>query len=106
MQALWRAIDWRASKQTTVTTSTTEAELLALSEAGKTVIWWRRLLESLGFKPSHAPSIAYDNQQTVDLLIKEGATMHTKLRHVDMSTSIGVGMKQSMRDVFIYTRFL
>ncbi|KOS37314.1 hypothetical protein ACN38_g11899 [Penicillium nordicum] len=30
-------IDWKASKQKTVTTSTTEAELLALAEAGKTV---------------------------------------------------------------------
>ncbi|KOS36072.1 hypothetical protein ACN38_g13245 [Penicillium nordicum] len=30
-------IDWKASKQKTVTTSTTEAELLALVEAGKTV---------------------------------------------------------------------
>ncbi|KAI1829116.1 hypothetical protein DTO027I6_9863 [Penicillium roqueforti] len=78
-------IDWKASKQKTVTTSTTEAELLALSEAGKTVQWWRRVLESLGFKPSHTLSIACDNQQTVDLLTKEGATMHTKLRHVDIN---------------------
>ncbi|KAG0158330.1 hypothetical protein PDIDSM_5843 [Penicillium digitatum] len=30
-------IDWKASKQKTVTTSTTEAELLALAEAGKTI---------------------------------------------------------------------
>ncbi|KAJ6187229.1 hypothetical protein N7519_002137 [Penicillium mononematosum] len=60
----------------TITTSTTEAELLALSEA---------VLESLGFKPSHKLSIACDNQQTVDLLTKEGATMHTKLRHVDIN---------------------
>ena len=78
-------IDWKASKQKTVTTSTTEAELLALSEAGKTVLWWHRVLESLGFKASHPMSIACDNQQTVDLLTKEGATMHTKLRHVDIN---------------------
>ena len=32
-------IDWKASGRKTVTTSTTEAELLALSEAGKTVLW-------------------------------------------------------------------
>ncbi|CAP93695.1 Pc16g10250 [Penicillium rubens Wisconsin 54-1255] len=40
-------INWKASKQKTVITSTTEAELLALSEAGKAVQWWRRVLESL-----------------------------------------------------------
>lgn len=78
-------IDWKASKQKTVTTSTTEAELLALAEAGKTVQWWRRVLHALGFEPSHTLSIVCDNQQTVDLLTKEGASMHTKLRHVDIN---------------------
>lgn len=78
-------IDWKASKQKTVTTSTTEAELLALAEAGKTIQWWRRVLHSLGFEPDHPLSIMCDNQQTVDLLTKEGAAMHTKLRHVDIN---------------------
>ena len=32
------AIDWRASKQKTVTTSSTEAELLALSNAASEMI--------------------------------------------------------------------
>ena len=31
------AIDWKASKQATITTSTTEAELLAISQAGKSL---------------------------------------------------------------------
>jgi hypothetical protein len=35
------AVDWRAGKQRTVTTSTTEAELLAISEAAKNVFWWK-----------------------------------------------------------------
>ena len=34
-----RSIDWKTSKQKTVTTSTTEAELLAISEAGKQLFW-------------------------------------------------------------------
>jgi hypothetical protein len=33
-------IDWKPSKQRTVTTWTTEAEFLAVSEAGKTLLWW------------------------------------------------------------------
>ena len=32
-------IDWHARKQKTVTTSTTEAELLAISSASKHVLW-------------------------------------------------------------------
>jgi hypothetical protein len=77
-------IDWKASKQRTVTTSTTEAELLALSEAGKSVFWWKRLFESVGFDPEHNVSIACDNKQTIDLLIKPEPQLRTKLRHVDI----------------------
>lgn len=36
-------IDWAANKQRTVTTSSTKAELLALSTTAKETIWWERL---------------------------------------------------------------
>ena len=39
------AIDWQASKQHTVIISTTEAELLAISEAGKSILWWKHLTQ-------------------------------------------------------------
>ncbi|KGO64395.1 Reverse transcriptase, RNA-dependent DNA polymerase [Penicillium italicum] len=78
------AVDWKAAKQRTVTTSTTEAELLALTEAGKTVQWWMRLFKEIGFDPEHPITIRCDNQQTVDLLRKEDPQLRTKLRHVDI----------------------
>jgi reverse transcriptase-like protein len=65
------AIDWKASKQKTVTTSTTEAELLAISEAGKQLFWWKRLFNAIGFDPEHELSIKCDNKQTIDLLTNE-----------------------------------
>ena len=40
-------INWKASKQKTVTTSSTEAELLAISSAAKESIWWSRFLTVL-----------------------------------------------------------
>jgi len=40
-------IAWRANKQGTVTTSTTEAELLALSQAAKESLFVSRLLQEL-----------------------------------------------------------
>lgn len=43
-------IGWRANKQDTVTTSTTEAELLALAQAAKEVLFMSRLLKELGIK--------------------------------------------------------
>ncbi|OQD85533.1 hypothetical protein PENSOL_c040G03155, partial [Penicillium solitum] len=83
-QAYGGPIDWKATKQPTVTTSTTEAELLGLSEAGKQVQWWRRLMNSLGFVPSHDLTIDCDNERTIGLLTSEDTAFETKLRHVDI----------------------
>ena len=77
-------IDWRASKQKTVTTSSTEAELLAISEAGKTLQWWKRLFAAIDFIPGHDLSIRCDNMQTIRILCKDDPMIHTRLRHVDI----------------------
>ncbi|KAL1976108.1 hypothetical protein VTN31DRAFT_2390 [Thermomyces dupontii] len=42
-------IDWKATCQFTVTTSTTEAELLAACHAGKEIFAWRRIFAQFGF---------------------------------------------------------
>ena len=77
-------IDWKASKQKTVTTSSTEAELLALSNATKEVIWWNRLFKSIQFNTQEDLSILSDNQQTIRLLTKDAVKLTTKLKHVDI----------------------
>ncbi|KAJ5124630.1 uncharacterized protein N7515_008455 [Penicillium bovifimosum] len=59
-------VEWRARKQRTITTSTTEAELLALSHAARQYYWMKATL------------------QTVDLLVSENSSFQTKLRHVDI----------------------
>ena len=43
-------IGWRANKQDTVTTSTTEAELLALSQAAKEAFYVSRLITELAVR--------------------------------------------------------
>jgi hypothetical protein len=77
-------IDWKATKQKTVTTSTTEAELLAMSEAAKSLMMWRRLFKTIGFDPGHPITLRCDNSQTIGLLTKESPQLRTKLRHVDI----------------------
>lgn len=77
-------IDWRAAKQSTVTTSSTEAELLALSRTAKEAIWWRRFFEAIQFDPMEKLRIKCDNGQTIRLLDKEMLKLDTKLRHVDI----------------------
>ena len=78
------AIDWRAARQNTVTTSSTEAELLALSRTAKEAIWWRRFFESVQFDTAEKLRIRCDNRQTIRILEKEAPKLETKLRHVDI----------------------
>ena len=54
-------IAWRANKQATVTTSTTEAELLALSQAAKESLFISRLLNELRVSLDNRLSIQCDN---------------------------------------------
>ena len=62
------AIDWRAAKQTTVTTSSTEAELLAISRTAKKAIWWRRFFENIRFDTEETLVIKCDNQPVLNRL--------------------------------------
>ena len=79
------AIDWKASKQSTVTTSSTEAELLALSRTAKELIAWRRFFNEISFSiDGGIKLIQSDNTQTIRLLTREEPLLTTKLRHVDI----------------------
>ena len=78
-------IDWASRKQATVTTSTTEAELLAMLHAGKQAIWWENLFRKLHFNTGHKLYIKNDNRQTIRLLTAQTPVLTTKLRHVDIS---------------------
>ena len=78
-------IGWRANKQDTVTTSTTEAELLALSQAAKEGQYISRLLRELTVQlDQNRIEIQCDNAQTIRLVTEEIAKLQTKLRHVDI----------------------
>jgi hypothetical protein len=77
-------IEWKARKQQTITTSTTEAELLALSHAAKQLYWMKRLFSFIRFDPKHPEVIQCDNKQTVDIITREKSIFTTKLRHVDI----------------------
>lgn len=78
-------IAWRANKQDTVTTSTTEAELLALAQAAKEGIFLKRLLDALTVSlDSDRIRIEVDNTQTKKLITDEINQLNTKLKHVDI----------------------
>jgi len=89
-------VAWRANKQDTVTTSSTEAELLALSQTAKEAMYLSRLFRALSLELDEPLSIECDNRQTIRLLVEEVAKLQTKLR---MSTSIHTGCVKRSNEV-------
>ena len=77
-------IDWRSTKQKTVTTSTTEAELYALSHTAGQLYWWQRFFNAISLDLRDQFPLQCDNLQTVRLLIKDSPKLITKLKHVDI----------------------
>src|SRR5271170_6358816 len=77
-------IAWRANKQDTVTTSSTEAELLALSQTAKEAIFISRLFKAMTLHLNEPLIIDCDNTQTLRLITEDTAKLITKLRHVDI----------------------
>jgi AraC-like DNA-binding protein len=76
-------IDWRSTRQKTVTKSSTESELLALSHAASEIYWWRRFYDSIGLNLDEY-IIECDNQQTIRLVTSPAIKLATKLKHVDI----------------------
>ena len=75
---------WKAARQNTVTTSTTEAELLALEHVSKETIAIKRFFDELTLDMGEIWNIWCDNQQTIRLIVGSNERINTKLRHVDI----------------------
>jgi hypothetical protein len=59
-------IDWRCTKQTTVRTSTTETELLALSHTAAQLYWWQRFFKEIDLNLNQDFMIHCDNISLYD----------------------------------------
>ena len=77
-------IDWETSREKTVTTSSTEAELLAIPSAAKKSTWWSQLFDNISFDLRHKTYIQCYNAQTIWALTTNTPRFITKLRHVDI----------------------
>jgi hypothetical protein len=77
-------IIWKAGRQATVTTSTTEAELLALEHTAKEALALERLFRDIVLDLSEPIILFCDNQQTIRLVVGENERINTRLRHIDI----------------------
>ena len=76
------AVSWRSKKQSTVASSSTEAEYMALLEATKESIWVQRLLSELGQTVENANIIFEDNQGAIALA--NNPEHHARTKHIDI----------------------
>lgn len=84
MRLFGGTIHWQATKQATVTTSSTEAELLSLSYTSREAIFMSRLFKDLNLTENGAPTIECDNTQTIRLITDDINALGTRLRHIDI----------------------
>ncbi|SGZ07865.1 BQ5605_C030g10746 [Microbotryum silenes-dioicae] len=77
------AVSWSSKRQTRVADSTTDAEYLALSHAGKEVIYLTQLLSELHVRPVDAAHIFTDNEAAAAVAhdpVHTSGTRHIRLR--------------------------
>ena len=73
-------ISWNTKKQKTVALSTSEAELMAITEATKEIEWTQQILEEMGYGVRQAAVLFTDNQGTEKMTKND--VCHEKSKHI------------------------
>jgi hypothetical protein len=74
------AITWKSNKQTIITLSSTEAEYVALTEAGRETCWLRNLYGELGFTQSKPTVVKADND--ISIAMAGGIQFYLRSKHI------------------------
>ena len=82
------AVSWASKKQRSVSTSTTEAEYLALSMCSKHAVWIGELLREIGF-PQYLGDCAWTTQLKGDnqsaLALVKNPQVNDRTKHIDVA---------------------
>ncbi|KAG5890919.1 hypothetical protein JTB14_024916 [Gonioctena quinquepunctata] len=73
------AISWYSQRQTSVAISTTEAEIVAASEAAREIVWVKRLFEEIIVLRA-VPTLMVDNEAAIKLA--ENPEYHRRTKHI------------------------
>jgi Reverse transcriptase (RNA-dependent DNA polymerase) len=74
------AVTWKSKKQTVIALSSTEAEYVALSEAGCEATWLRNLYGELGYPQKEPTMIKGDNDGSV--VLTHNPQFHQRSKHI------------------------
>ena len=75
-------VSWKCSKQLSIATSTTDAEIRSLFQGLKKILVFRNFLSHLGFPESIPTSIFEDNQGTFDIV--QAGRLTSRIKHLDI----------------------
>ena len=75
------AVSWQSRLQKCVALSTTKAEYIVANEAGKEMLWLKRLLQELGLKQD-GYVVNCDGQSAIDL--SKNSVYHSRLKHIEV----------------------
>jgi hypothetical protein len=75
-------VSWSATKQKTVTLSSTEAEYMSLSHTMREAIWLRLFTTSLSLQLPHPFLLLCDNQSALNIVTTEAISSRSK--HIDV----------------------
>jgi Reverse transcriptase (RNA-dependent DNA polymerase)/Integrase core domain len=75
-------VSWKSKLQTTVTTSSTEAETVALYQTASESIWLRYLLSDLGYSQSAPTTLYADNQGAIRYCHTKES--HSRMKHINI----------------------
>lgn len=95
------AVLWSSKKQRCTVTSTTEAEYIAMCQAGKDIVWVTRWMEELDFSKSMKMPIQLngDNKGALDLI--RNPEFHARTKHVDVQFHF---VREVIEDGFAITK--
>ncbi|KAM2392165.1 hypothetical protein ACFX1X_035690 [Malus domestica] len=75
-------VTWRSKKQKVVSRSSAEAEYRGMAHDICEILWLRKLLEGLGFKPKEIMRLYCDNQSARE--IADNPVQHDRTKHVEV----------------------
>jgi hypothetical protein len=76
-------ITWRSKKQTTVATSTAQAEYMALAEASKEITWLQNFLKAMKLGDGKTSTTIYADNSACKA-IAENPVHHQRTKHIDI----------------------
>lgn len=95
------AISWQSKKQRTVALSTVEAEYMAITHASKEAIWWRSVLNGLGYDVTAPTTLWSDSQGSISLA--GNPEHHARTKHIDIQYHF---IRQHLAEQTISLRFI